>query len=170
MTGGVNSLIPVSHTSIFLSGNFSDTGEDIMHLKQRFDNTGFDVQVKINDSGPSTKELIETCDYFMCLVGTAQGVITTPMGDSLPQLELKMAIQSSKKIIPIIKSPSKCSDDDKQNDLRRTLLTRYGRKCLSYESFQGLDLVADMLIASGVEQFARQLMPIEGFVSYSHKD
>lgn len=154
----------------FVSGNFTDTLHDIALVACEFCAAGVNAQIKQNDSGPTSEEMILSCDVFVAVVGSRMGAIVTPTGDTLPMLELLMAIRERKPVVAFIKDDLGEAVPPRQDHMRQSLRLQLGELARTYASSAELKRAAGEIARVGVTRYAMSLRPNRVFICHSSKD
>lgn len=164
----MNIHVPQLH-SFFISGSFSDL-DDMRAIQTALKRIGYLAHIKLNESGPSSAELIMKSDVFVTVVGLEEGAIKTPEGDTLPQLELTTAIRARRPVVAFLKQPKVISRSERQQFFRRLVDRRLGPAVIRYESVAELPALCRELVRLGVEGVAKPLKPLKVFVCHASVD
>jgi len=158
------------HINLFISGGLTDTGDDVQKLQQLLKDAGFEANVKYNEDGSTTEELIIKCDYFICVIGIVESCIRTPFGDTLPQLELNYAIRNKKPVIAFIKHSLERGNSKKQEFFRNLLKKQLGKQAINYDNISQLHCKVVELLQNGIDSYAKKIRPYKIFICHSTKD
>lgn len=162
-------MIITPETNIFISGNFTDTERDIKIIRTLLSTAGFRAIVKDGSIAEPTEKLIQECQFFLAVVGLEEGAVKTPTGETLPQMELNMAIRERKPIVAFIKNPIQESPHKNQQFLRRYLQARLAESAFLYDTVGQLPFFCHQMLVT-IDTVAIKLKPNKVFISYSSKD
>ena len=139
--------IAIENRNIFVSGNFTDTAEDIKLVHNLLASDGFNVNIKVNSDGPSAADMIENCDIFLAIVSDQEGAIKNADDKTLPQAEMDLAISLGRSVIALLKHPDRHGVSANQEEMREMLRDRLGSKLITYDSTSQISsIVRDFLM------------------------
>lgn len=160
----------MTHPCVFISGNFTDTLNDVVLVAYEFAKRGVPVWLKQNNEGPTSEELIQDCDVFAAVVGEQMGAVVTPSGDTLPMLELQLATVLRKPVLAFIRGPDSSEIPARQRFMRKALEIQLGDAVLSYVTDGDLRVHCELLYRSGLTSKARPVRPNRAFVCHASAD
>jgi hypothetical protein len=152
-------VVVVENKNIFISGNFTDTAKDIELVHHLLAADGFNVNVKVNDDGPSTSEMIERCDIFLAIVSDQEGAIKNADDKTLPQAEMDLAISLRRSIIALLKHPDRRGASVNQENMREMLRERLGTKLITYDNTSQIRGIARDFLLRGFDAFSEIIAP-----------
>ncbi|GEM_PF-4436287 len=162
-------MIITPKTNVFLSGNFTDTGNDLQVIQELLKRAGLTAVVKDGSVAETTEQLIRNCEFFVAVIGVEEGHIKTPVGETLPQMELDMAIRERIPVVAFVKHIVQESPYQRQELLRRYVHHRLGESVFAYETTSDLPKLCRQLLVT-IDSVAVPLKPNKVFLSHSSSD
>lgn len=146
---------------VFISSTFTDLREERKEVIQKLLNAkyipaGMEMFTAANDEQFSyIKKIIDTCDYYVLIVGARYGSINPSTGKSFTEQEYDYAIEKGIPVLAFVHDdpynlPAEKRDDDKRKELEsfRTKVMN-GRLCQLWHT--PVDLISSVIISLGEE-------------------
>lgn len=163
-------MIVPSINNFFISGSFRESGNDLAIIRDALQSAGFNAIVKTPKIQKPTNRLIEEADCFIPVIGMSEGVIKTPSGETLPEMELNHAIQERIPVISFLKNPLETASSPKQNRFRKLIRKRLNEAVIEYDTSSELIKKCERLTASDMEVIATPIKPLKVFISHTSAD
>lgn len=163
-------MIEVVSGRYFISGGFADCLADILLIQKGLQAVGLTADVKLNNSGATSEELIRNCDVFIAVIGLEDGAIKTPTGETLPQLELNLAIRERRPVIAFLRSPERSSASPSHGSFRQMIRLRLHDAVIAYENPEELPTLCQQLVIREAGAVAKVMRPYKVFICHSSID
>lgn len=146
---------------VFISSTFTDLREERKEVIQKLLNAkyipaGMEMFTAANDEQFSyIKKIIDTCDYYVLIVGARYGSINPSTGKSFTEQEYDYAVEKGIPVLAFVHDdpynlPAEKRDDDKRKELESfRAKVMNGRLCQLWHT--PVDLISSVIISLGEE-------------------